>query len=127
MVIFCSIIFQGKQNGNNDSMTSPVEDSTPAQKDVADKENSSPQMEASVTVTPADADVPAKITKTSASKYAAIASLDAEDEDEKWRERTSIITKFDHEMYKGYAKEILNEIVADVKTPEKEEKPSEAR
>merc|ERR1712039_955305 len=46
------------------------------------------------------------------SRYCAIASLDeaAFDEEEEWKERTSIITKIDHELYQRYAKEFLHHI-----------------
>ena len=44
------------------------------------------------------------------SRYCAIASLDeaAFDEEEQWNERTSIITKIDHELYQRYAREFLH-------------------
>lgn len=61
----------------------------------------------------------------SPSRYAAIASLDAteETEEERWAERTSIITKIDHDNYQSYAREILDAVVADVRTPEKKKQP----
>ena len=50
------------------------------------------------------------------SRYCAIASLDeqAQDDEERWSERTSIITKFDHEEYRRYAEEFLLAIVENV-------------
>lgn len=68
----------------------------------------------------------------SPSRYEAIANLDeVEGESEKWADRTSIITKYDHESYEKYAKEFVEELVASVKTPpaklEKQENHSEAR
>jgi len=46
------------------------------------------------------------------SRYCAIASLDeaAFDEEEEWKERTSIITKIDHELYQRYAQEFIHHI-----------------
>merc|ERR1711899_623640 len=46
------------------------------------------------------------------SRYCAIASLDeaAFDEEEEWKERTSIITKIDHELYQRYAQEFPHHI-----------------
>ena len=50
-----------------------------------------------------------------------IASLDEaeESEAERWSERTAIITKIDHENYTSYARDIVEGIVAEVRTPEK--------
>ena len=50
-------------------------------------------------------------------KYSSIAVLDEEAEDEKWEERTAVITKNDHEEYVSAAGAILRDILADVKTP----------
>ena len=52
----------------------------------------------------------------SPSRYCAIASLDeaAADDEERWTERTSIITKFDHQEYQRCALEILHDIVSAV-------------
>ena len=52
-------------------------------------------------------------------KYSCIAVLDDELEDEKWEERTSVITKTDHEEYIAAAEAILGDLLADVKTPVK--------
>ena len=52
-------------------------------------------------------------------KYSCIARLDDELEEEKWEERTSVITKTDHEEYIAAAGAILSELIADVKTPVK--------
>ena len=48
----------------------------------------------------------------SPSRYCAIASLDeaAFDEEEQWKERASIITKIDHELYQRYAREIIQDV-----------------
>ncbi len=57
-------------------------------------------------------------------KYAAILSLDEEEgggEAEQWSERTSIITKIDHELYQSYAREVIDELVGNVRTPEKKQ------
>ncbi|XP_059083460.1 transforming acidic coiled-coil-containing protein 3-like isoform X1 [Tigriopus californicus] len=56
-----------------------------------------------------------------AAKYEAIASLDAdpENEEEKWSDRTAVITKIEHEDYTAYAQDILIDILKDVKTPTK--------
>ena len=56
---------------------------------------------------------------TSASdKYAAIATLDEEldreTEDERWMDRTSIITKFDHEAHIRYARDFVLELADNV-------------
>ena len=48
-------------------------------------------------------------------KYSSIALLDDEQEEEKWEERTTVITKTDHEGYVAAASAILQ----DVKTPVK--------
>ena len=52
-------------------------------------------------------------------KYSSIALLDDEQEDEKWEERTTVITKTDHENYVAAATSILQEVLLDVKTPVK--------
>ena len=52
-------------------------------------------------------------------KYSCIALLDDEHDDEKWEERTSVITKNDHEEYVAAAEAILSDLLADVKTPVK--------
>ena len=48
----------------------------------------------------------------SPSRYCAIASLDeaAFDEEEQWKERASVITKIDHELFQRYAREILQDV-----------------
>ena len=45
------------------------------------------------------------------SRYCAIASLDeaAFDEEEQWKERASVITKIDHELFQRYAREIIQD------------------
>jgi hypothetical protein len=45
-------------------------------------------------------------------KYASIASLDDEQDDEKWEERTELITRIDHEEYVECAKSILKDLVS---------------
>jgi hypothetical protein len=50
-------------------------------------------------------------------KYSSIALLDDELEEEKWEERTTVITKTDHENYVAAATSILQEVLLDVKTP----------
>ena len=55
--------------------------------------------------------------KVSNDKYNCIAILDEEHEDEKWEERTTVITKNDHEEYVQAAEAILADIIAEVKTP----------
>merc|ERR1711935_531276 len=52
-------------------------------------------------------------------KYFAIASLDEEHDDEKWLERTTVITKTDHETYLECAESIIKEVLTEVKTPDK--------
>ena len=52
-------------------------------------------------------------------KYSSIALLDDEQEEEKWEERTAVITKNDHEGYLSAASSILQEVLQDVKTPVK--------
>ena len=52
-------------------------------------------------------------------KYSSIAKLDDENEVEKWQERTTVITKTDHECYVAAASSILQEVLLDVKTPVK--------
>jgi len=49
----------------------------------------------------------------SASRYDAIASLDEAqyNEEERWRDRTELITKYDHEEYQSYAQGIIHEVV----------------
>ncbi|KAK8726647.1 hypothetical protein OTU49_009972 [Cherax quadricarinatus] len=36
------------------------------------------------------------------------------DEDEKWRDRTEVITRIDHDAYQMFAKEVINEVVNEV-------------
>ena len=57
-------------------------------------------------------DSSAQTDKVTPSRYNAIASLDEAltNEDENWQERTSIITKIDHENYTKYAQEFVNEV-----------------
>ena len=57
--------------------------------------------------------------KSGDDKYSCIALLDDEHDDEKWEERTSVITKNDHEEYVAAAEAILSDLLADVKTPVK--------
>ena len=52
-------------------------------------------------------------------KYSSIARLDEELEDEKWEERTAVITRTDHEEYLAAANSILHDLIGDVKTPVK--------
>ena len=52
-------------------------------------------------------------------KYSCIARLDDELEDEKWEERTAVITRTDHEEYLAAANSILHDLLGDVKTPVK--------
>ena len=52
-------------------------------------------------------------------KYSSIALLDEELEDEKWEERTAVITRNDHEEYIAAATSILHDLIGDVKTPQK--------
>ena len=52
-------------------------------------------------------------------KYSSIAQLDEELEDEKWEERTAVITRNDHEEYIAAATSILHDLIGDVKTPQK--------
>ena len=49
-------------------------------------------------------------------KYSCIARLDDELEDEKWEERTAVITKNDHEEYIAAAESIISDILAEMKT-----------
>ena len=49
-------------------------------------------------------------------KYSSIAKLDDELEDEKWEERTAVITKNDHEEYLAAASSILDDLIGDVGT-----------
>ena len=57
--------------------------------------------------------------ETSADKYSAIARLDDQLEDEKWEERTAVITSADHQDYFHAAASILQDVLAEVKTPVK--------
>ena len=50
-------------------------------------------------------------------KYSSIAKLDDELEDEKWEERTAVITRNDHEEYLAAASSILHDLIGDVGTP----------
>ena len=52
-------------------------------------------------------------------KYSCIARLDDELEDEKWEERTAVITRNDHEEYIAAANSILHDLLGDVRTPVK--------
>ena len=52
-------------------------------------------------------------------KYSCIAKLDDELEDEKWEERTAVITRNDHEEYLAAANSILHDLLGDVRTPVK--------
>ena len=52
-------------------------------------------------------------------KYSAIAQLDDELEDEKWEERTAVITSADHQDNISAASDILREVLSEVKTPVK--------
>ena len=57
----------------------------------------------------------ATLHSTNASRYDAIAFLDTEEnEDEKWSDRTSVITKWQHQEYQDYAGEFLEEILEEV-------------
>ena len=51
-------------------------------------------------------------------KYSCIAILDEEGEDEKWEERTAVITSNDHEEYVAAAGAILHELLDDIQTTE---------
>ena len=51
-------------------------------------------------------------------KYSCIAILDEEGEDEKWEERTAVITSNDHEEYVAAAGAILHEILDEIQTSE---------
>ena len=50
---------------------------------------------------------------TAEDKYSCIAQLDEELEDEKWEERTAVITKNDHEENLSSAADILQELLQD--------------
>ena len=52
-------------------------------------------------------------------KYSSIALLDEEQEEEKWEERTAVITRTDHEEYLAAANSILHDLLGDVRTPVK--------
>ena len=52
-------------------------------------------------------------------RYSSIAKLDEELEDEKWEERTAVITRNDHEEYLAAANSILYDLLGDVRTPVK--------
>ena len=56
---------------------------------------------------------------TEADKYSSIAQLDGELEDEKWEERTAVITRNDHEEYLAAATSILHDLIGEVRTPER--------
>lgn len=66
----------------------------------------------------ANNEVKSKTATFSPSRYCAIASLDeaAYDEDERWNDRTDIITKFDHEIFTNYARGFVQEIADQVVT-----------
>ena len=51
-------------------------------------------------------------------KYSCIAILDEEGEDEKWEERTAVITSNDHAEYFAAAGAILHEIIDEIQTSE---------
>ena len=87
------------------------------------------QFENASDVSSATSSAPLTAQGESSSKYAAIAQLDeaAEDDSERWSERTSIITKLDHERYVDYARELVHDIVDAVKTPEKKNDSSSSR
>ena len=48
------------------------------------------------------------------SRYSAIANLDDELENEKWSERTSVITKVDHDNYISSARDIVSDVIQEV-------------
>merc|ERR1712080_267952 len=52
------------------------------------------------------------------SRYSAIAGLDKDQDDEKWIERTTVITKIDHEHYLDSAREVVNELIDKMTVPE---------
>ena len=52
-------------------------------------------------------------------KYSSIAQLDDEQEDEKWEERTAVITRTDPGEYLAAANSILHDLLGDVRTPVK--------
>ena len=49
-------------------------------------------------------------------KYSSIAILDEECEDEKWEERTTVITSNDHEEYIKAAEAIIHDLISEIKT-----------
>ena len=91
--------------------------------DTEDKENATPAGASdAVIATKAASDAVSAASRDGApSRYAAIASLDEAEESEadRWSDRTAIITKIDHERYTDYAREVIDDIVANVRTPEK--------
>ena len=56
---------------------------------------------------------------TEKDKYSSIADLDCELEDEKWEERTAVITRTDHEEYIAAATSILHDLIGEVRSPVK--------
>ena len=60
----------------------------------------------------------AREVETGADKYSCIAILDEEGEDEKWEERTSVITSTDHQEYVAAAGAIIHELLNEIQTPE---------
>jgi len=62
----------------------------------------------------------------SGDKYLAIARLDDELENEKWEERTAVITSNDHQEYIACAASILQDVLAEVKTPVKPDRAARA-
>ena len=51
-------------------------------------------------------------------KYSCIAILDEEGEDEKWEERTAVITSTDHEECVAAARAIVHELLDEIQTSE---------
>ena len=51
-------------------------------------------------------------------KYSSIAILDEECEDEKWEERTAVITSTAHEEYVAAARAIIHELLDEIQTAE---------
>ena len=92
--------------------------------DTEDKENATPAGASDAVIATkaaSDAVSAAAAADGAPSRYAAIASLDEAEESEadRWSDRTAIITKIDHERYTDYAREVIDDIVANVRTPEK--------
>ncbi len=121
-----------QENGDPQNLPPPAEDKEnatpgllqddpPAPPDHEDADdNQQDSLPAGQAEAPAPAPPSASLDQTGEEdRYAAIGSLDDETEEERWSERTSIITRIDHETYTSYAQDILDELVANVKTPEK--------